>query len=127
MRPRSWHRGRNAASVYWTRLHVTAFRPSRPYGNGSSYGLHVRFHRRVGTWRHFIVRLFHRAEPIPGARGCWQWEAEHFESLRAKSTSGAGNRVTVKAFIRLRIGLGGGRDVLNPRPSDRRSQQKRWG
>lgn len=107
MKPKAFSRGRNAVSVYWSRLHLTFFRPSKPWGNGSSYGVHIRFHRRKGTWRHFILRLFHRAEPIPGARGCWQWEAEHHEAIRAKSPDGGGNRLTVKCFIRLRIGLGG--------------------
>lgn len=107
VRPKAISRGATTFGVYWRRTHLIFFSPCRPWGNGSSWGAHLRWHRASGNWWHVVVRLFHRAEPIPGATGCWQWEVEQFETKKASRDPGGGNRLTIKRFIRLRIGLGG--------------------
>jgi len=107
MKPKAISRGDTTLGIYWRRTHLVFFSPSRPWGNGSSYGGHLCFKLSSGHWWHLIVRLFHKAEPIQGAIGCWQWEVEQYESAKRKADPAGGNRLTVKRFVRLRIGLGG--------------------
>lgn len=96
----------NSIGLYGDDLHVIFFRPRNDYGNSSSWGFHVR--RRVGIrrWRHYILRLFERSDPIPGGIGCWKWEAQQYDTKKASSDV-SGNRLTIKKFIRIKVGLGG--------------------
>jgi hypothetical protein len=101
-------RSSNAISLYARNTHLSVFKPAKTSGMYSEWGFHLKHRRRSdGTWLHTVVRLFERAKPIPGARGCWKWEAQQYRTRSPKGLGTARNRVTIKRFVRLKVGLGG--------------------
>lgn len=110
LRPKAIRRSSSArrASIgfFWPNLHVYVWRT-----NGC--GMHVRRRIREGAkgyahvWQHTAVRL-HTPALKPLGRGTRTYELEEFLST---STSGSrvATRVTLKRFLRLKIGFGGAR------------------
>ena len=82
-----------------------AYRPQHDFGRNSAYGLTLRV-RRGRIWRHLTIRLHSRSRPLDNAdaRGCWTYEV-----VTWRSGPKMHQRVSVKAFVRLKVGLGGER------------------
>jgi len=99
-------RTENTLGYYGDDVHVIFFKPRQRYGHSSSFGFHIR--RRVGIrrWRQYVLRLFEKPDPVPGGIGCWKWEYQQYDTKKPASDVG-GNRLTIKKFLRLKIGLGG--------------------
>lgn len=82
----------------------------RPHGNqrDRSLGacLRVRDPRGTGRWRHVSVRAYVPRSDLRVGRGKVSFEAATWMTSAAQTT---GNRLTIKAFVRLAVGLGGPR------------------
>lgn len=75
--------------------------PQRP-----SYGFALKLDPRPfgrPCWRNFQIGVYGPAQRV--GRGCWTLEAVTWRSLDQKGRKG--DRVGVKAFVRLKIGMGG--------------------
>lgn len=77
--------------------------PARP-----SYGFALKVdgrHFNRPLWRVFQIGVYGPAQRR--GRGCWAFEAVTWRTREQKTRRGSKGRVGVKAFLRLKIGLGG--------------------
>lgn len=89
-------------------FHIYGFRPKKSYGAESAYGFAIkkRLDKQKNIWWQFHLRIHKKAKPIPGGIGCYTYEAESWKSVGIGAAVQK-HRITVKRFIRLKIGLGG--------------------
>lgn len=89
-------------------FHLYGFTPKNPHGPFSCYG--IAWKRRTNKikdiWLHNHIRLHRKAKPIPGGIGCYtyEWESWYTDGHSASTDK---RRITVKKFIRFKVGLGG--------------------
>ena len=85
--------------LYWPHAHLFLF------GSGLFRGFHFRYRAKTGLWRHHRVAVFDPGRTPPRGRGVWTWEWCSW--LTEKAMSPQNQRIGLKAFVRLKIGLGG--------------------
>jgi hypothetical protein len=97
----------NGLSLYAKDTHLSIFKPATAHGMYSEWGFHLKRRGADRTWRHYVLRLFEKATPVPGGRGCWKCELVSYRTRKAKGNGSSGNRLTIKRFVRLKVGYGG--------------------
>jgi hypothetical protein len=102
----------NGVAFYGRDRHLSFFRPVKSHGRYSEWGFHYKRRGRDGTWKHQVLRLFEKATPLPGGKGCWKCEWSSYRTKKAKGHRTSGNRLTIKRFVRLKVGYGGSKRAI---------------
>jgi hypothetical protein len=92
--------------LLWRNDHakVFAYAQSRERGGKPAAGLAVKIDGRAfgrSSWRHAQVGVY--GPSVRLGRGCWAFEATTWRTRGSEN----GERATVKAFVRIKVGLGG--------------------